>query len=41
MSTYRTTQDCDMTVTRNDKLKIYEPWGLEKDGEDIAIRLRP
>ena len=30
-----------MTVTRNDKLKIYEPWGLEKDGEDIAIRLRP
>ena len=30
-----------MTITHGDKLKIYEPWGLEKDGEDIAIRLCP
>jgi hypothetical protein len=30
-----------MTITRSDKLKFYEPWGLEKDGEDMAIRLRP
>jgi hypothetical protein len=41
MSTYRTTQECDLTVTGSDKLKFYEPWGLEKDGEDFAIRLLP
>jgi hypothetical protein len=28
-------------LTRSDKLKIYEPWGLEIDGDDITITLRP
>jgi hypothetical protein len=46
MSTHRTTwchntQDCELTITRSDKLNIYELLGLEKDGEYINIRLRP
>jgi hypothetical protein len=30
MSTYRTTHDCDLTVTGSDKVKIYEPLWFRK-----------
>jgi hypothetical protein len=28
-------------LNRSDKPKIYEAWGVEKDGDYIAITLRP